>query len=201
MKTVVMAGGAGRRLGVGEKPLVNICGKPMIEWVIDALRKTRGVDEIMIAISRHTGKTRRWAESRGFKIIETSGLGYEHDIAEVSIYGTPCLIIASDLPLIRAETIERIISESLSINSQIVTVVTPLENYIKFSDINSISPVNHRYQPIGISIVKSPVRLGVESSYSSLVIESSIELLNINTLSELQLARRILCGNMDDSWR
>lgn len=201
MKTVVMAGGIGRRLGIGEKPLVDICGRPMIEWVIDTLRKARGVDEIVIATSRHTGKTRRWAESKGFRIIETSGIGYEHDIAEVSTYGTPCLIIASDLPLIRAETIEKIIRESLNINSQIITVVTPLENYARFSDIKSISPLNCKYQPIGISIVKSPIKLGVESSYSNLVIESSIELLNINTLSELQLARSILCGGKNDSWR
>ncbi|MEM1545941.1 MAG: NTP transferase domain-containing protein [Candidatus Methanomethylicia archaeon] len=201
MKTIVMAGGIGRRLGVDEKPLVDICGKPMIEWVIDALRKTRGIDEIVIATSRHTWKTRRWAESRGFGTIETSGLGYEHDIAEVSAYGTPCLVIASDLPLIKSETIEKIVRESLSINSQIITVVTPLENYIRLSDVKSISPLNHRYQPTGISIVKSPIRLGVESSYSSLVIESSIELLNVNTLNELQIARSILCGGRNDSRR
>jgi adenosylcobinamide-phosphate guanylyltransferase len=201
MKAIVMAGGIGRRIGISEKPLVDVCGKPMIEWVTEALRKACGVDEIIIATSRYTLETRRWAESKGFRVVETSGLGYEHDIAEASSNYTPCLVIASDLPLISAELIDRIINESTKINSQIVTVVTYLDSYARFSDPQSISPIDCKYQPTGISIVKSPIKLGVESSYSSLVIEWSIRLLNVNTLSELQLVRSILCGGGVDSWR
>lgn len=200
MKAIIMAGGAGRRIRLSEKPLVNVCGKPMIEWVIEALRGVHVIDEVIIATSHHTRKTRRWAEAKGLRVIETSGLGYEHDIAEISSYSTPCLAIASDLPLIGAEVIEEIIRESLNINSQIVTVVTPLEGYIRFSDAQSISPIDGRYQPVGISVIKSPIRLGVESSYSNLIVKPSIKLLNVNTINELQLARSILCGGRGDPW-
>lgn len=36
MFALIMAGGAGSRLGLGEKPVVDVCGRPMIRYVLDA---------------------------------------------------------------------------------------------------------------------------------------------------------------------
>jgi len=37
MDALVMAGGKGARLGKDEKPLTNLCGKPLIQYVLEAL--------------------------------------------------------------------------------------------------------------------------------------------------------------------
>ena len=36
MLALILAGGEGARLGMGEKPLVTICGRPMVGYVIEA---------------------------------------------------------------------------------------------------------------------------------------------------------------------
>ncbi len=195
MKAVVMAGGSGKRMGLVEKPLVNICGKPMIEWVVEALRKAQEIDEIWIATSPCTLETRRWAENKGFKVFETSGLGYEHDIAEISAYAAPCLVIASDIPLIEPRIIDEVIRKSINIDSNLVTVVTPLKGYSNFTGDETLSPINKEYQPVGVSVIKSPIKLGTASPYSNVVIDPSIKLLNVNTIKELQLARETICGS------
>jgi len=64
MDALVLAGGSGSRmqLKVGEKPLVSICGRPMISWVVDALRSSARITRVWIAVSPQTPETRRWAD-------------------------------------------------------------------------------------------------------------------------------------------
>ena len=46
MDAIVMAGGFGQRLGMGEKPCVELLGKPLIAYVIDTLRAAKGIDRV-----------------------------------------------------------------------------------------------------------------------------------------------------------
>ena len=50
--TVILAGGEGRRIG-GNKALQAFRGRPLIEWVLDAVRK--GSDEILISANEQAG--------------------------------------------------------------------------------------------------------------------------------------------------
>ena len=49
MKAVIMAGGKGTRIAtmnaVVPKPMINICGKPILEYQIDCLRKQNITDK------------------------------------------------------------------------------------------------------------------------------------------------------------
>ena len=54
MDAIIMAGGLGSRLGMGEKPCVNILHKPLITYVIDALQEASGIDKIYVAVSPAT---------------------------------------------------------------------------------------------------------------------------------------------------
>jgi len=57
MDGLIMAGGKGTRLGLNiEKPLLEIKGKPMIDYVIETLLKSK-VGTIYIAVSKNTRKT------------------------------------------------------------------------------------------------------------------------------------------------
>jgi glucose-1-phosphate thymidylyltransferase len=65
MKAVVLAGGFARRLlpltKDTPKPLLPICGKPIIEYVVESLSSVPGIDKIYISVNRKfEGHFTRW---------------------------------------------------------------------------------------------------------------------------------------------
>ena len=59
----ILAGGQARRLGGIDKGLVEIAGRPMVEWIIEAL--TRQVDAILINANRNADRYARY----GFPVV------------------------------------------------------------------------------------------------------------------------------------
>lgn len=57
MHAIIMAGGFGSRLGMGEKPCVELLGKPLISYVIDTLQRTESIGDIYVAVSPTTPNT------------------------------------------------------------------------------------------------------------------------------------------------
>lgn len=57
MKTsvIITAGGSGKRMG-GPKQFLPLLGKPMIEWTIEAFKKTKGIDEIIVVVAEENIK-------------------------------------------------------------------------------------------------------------------------------------------------
>ena len=68
-----MAGGRGSRLKRGEKPLVKLFGRPLIDYVALALEDS-SVDRIFVATTENVPHTRKWAIERGLFVVETPGL-------------------------------------------------------------------------------------------------------------------------------
>ena len=61
---LVMAGGKGTRMRLAEeKPLIKVCGKPVIEYVIAALRNAKKIDSIVVATSTMHTKNHEVPES------------------------------------------------------------------------------------------------------------------------------------------
>ncbi|MEN3037489.1 MAG: NTP transferase domain-containing protein, partial [Candidatus Methanosuratincola petrocarbonis] len=75
-----MAGGKGSRLGMGEKPMVRLYGKTLIDYVVSAVRPS--VERIIVATTRVTPETRRWSLEMGLEVVDTSGSGYIPDMVE-----------------------------------------------------------------------------------------------------------------------
>lgn len=107
-----MCGGAGTRLDRGEKPLVEIDGRPMVDRVLDALGPV-GIDARYAATSPRVPKTARHLRERDdVTVIETEGNGYVADLTSVldgEIVDRPALTVVSDLPLLEGEVVERTI--------------------------------------------------------------------------------------------
>ena len=59
-----MAGGRGSRLKMGEKPLVTLFGRPLIDYVALALEDS-SVDRIFVATTENVPHTRKWATREG----------------------------------------------------------------------------------------------------------------------------------------
>ncbi|MFW5638702.1 MAG: NTP transferase domain-containing protein, partial [Methanoculleus sp.] len=78
MLALIMAGGKGSRLRMGEKPLVTICARPMLSYVIDAFEAAG--HEVVVVASHRTPYTKNWCRARGVTLYEAEGLGYVEDI-------------------------------------------------------------------------------------------------------------------------
>ena len=80
MRALIMAGGAGTRLMLGEKPLVTINGTPMISLVLAAFERA-GYDSVIVTSPR-TPFTINWARVNGIECIRGAGQGYIQDLQE-----------------------------------------------------------------------------------------------------------------------
>ncbi len=101
MFAAVMCGGRGSRMklpfrGAGEKPLVEVCGKKLVDYVLDEL-----TDLNVIAVtSPNTPETERYLKDSGVETIRAPGKGYVSDLLWfVREYNLtfPLLVLSSDL--------------------------------------------------------------------------------------------------------
>lgn len=107
MLALIMAGGEGTRLRLGEKPLVTICGRSMLSYVIDAF--SAAGHEVVVVASHKTPFTKNWCRAQGVVLYEAEGLGYVEDInaaaADLEEAGTPFFTCVSDLPCLAPDII------------------------------------------------------------------------------------------------
>ncbi len=80
---LVMAGGKGKRLGLPvEKPLLPFLGKPLIEWVTDAVKSAGNVSDFFVVTSENTLKTEKWCLTNKLKVVRTDAKGYHDDLKQ-----------------------------------------------------------------------------------------------------------------------
>jgi len=109
MHALIMAGGSGRRLDLGEKPLILIGGRPMISYVIDAF-SAAGFEPVVTA-SPTTPMTINWCRAHDVPVFKADGAGYVEDmICAVRIMEEqkPLFISVADIPCISPEIIRTI---------------------------------------------------------------------------------------------
>lgn len=109
MFALILAGGPGSRLGMGEKPLVTIKGTPMILPVIEAFY-TAGC-EVVVILSRKTPYTHAWCRAQGIPHYTASGGGYIEDILEsvrILEITEAFFTSVSDLPFLEADLVRDI---------------------------------------------------------------------------------------------
>ena len=97
---LVMAGGKGTRMQIAqEKPLIKVCGKPVIEYVLEALKNAKKIDSIVVAVSSCTPKTAKFLSQFPVKVVETPGKDYVSDMgyAAQNLKLGVFLAIAADL--------------------------------------------------------------------------------------------------------
>ncbi|UZE92376.1 MAG: TIGR00454 family protein [Methanosarcinales archaeon] len=196
MDALVMAGGPGNRLGKGEKPLISLCGKPMISYVLDALHQSDGVDKIFVATSPHTLETRKYLENMRIEVVETKGIGYVSDLVEATeILGlrTPFLVVMSDLPLLSAKLIDEIIDVYWKINKPALSVYVPI-SVCKDASIRPSTVLNIDEElivPAGVNILDGGlIKEGQEEH--RLVLKYQELAVNVNTIDDLRICKQLL---------
>ena len=127
---LVMAGGKGTRMKLTEeKPLIKVCRKPVIEYVLAALREAKKIDKVIVATTSCTPKTTALMRQLGVEVIETPGKDYVSDMGYVvqTLKLGVFLAVAADLPLVRGEMIDAVVERYERCGKPALTVAVPLE--------------------------------------------------------------------------
>ena len=197
---LVMAGGRGTRMQIPqEKPLIKICGKPAIEFVLEALKKAKKIDSIIVAVSNCTPKTAAFLGQFPVKVVVTPGKDYVSDMgyASQTLKLGVFLAIAADLPLVKGEVLDAIVERYERCGKPALTVAVPLETKTKLgmSVEYSFKMDNKEVVPVGINVIDGHKRYGDEWLDQDIYLLYLDELaVNINTVQELQLAERLIAN-------
>jgi len=177
-----MAGGRSSRLNYIEKPMLMICSKPMIERVFGTACKI--TDKVFVAVSPYTIKTKRWCLKNNIELIETTGKDYVHDLQLLlNMFKRPVLILPADTPFITDKILLDFLSRTEKISADVITLLVDRSRFP--NELRALTK-----EPVGISLFK-----GAGYKWSSIVMSEFPELLDIDTISELQYARR-LCNEI-----
>ncbi len=195
---LVMAGGRGTRMKLQvEKPLIEVCGKPVIQYVLAALKEAKKIDRIIVATSEHTPKTTALMRKLGVEVVETPGKEYVSDMGWVvqTLKLGVFLAVAADLPLIKPELIDAIVERYEVCGKPALTVAVPLEIKTQLGMCIDYSFKHEETDavPVGLNIIDGSKRYGDEWLDQDIYLDKHFELsVNINTVDELHLAERLL---------
>jgi adenosylcobinamide-phosphate guanylyltransferase len=167
MHALVMAGGKGTRMNARcEKPLLNINGKPMISYVLNALIDSKCFNYVWVAVSKNTVNTKAYLNEhyRSVMVIDTPAIDYVYDLNYALTYisnhmynAEPILITAADLPLLDSNIVKYIIDmyEHYSSKKDAWIVIVVSTKLLRYTQVSSKLPrvygMDQYYS--GISIV------------------------------------------------
>jgi len=194
MHALIMAGGEGRRINLGEKPLVLVCGRPMISYITDAFNAA-GIAPV-VAASQKTPMTMNWCRAQGIDMVRAAGNGFIPDMIEAVKSldeQNPLFISVSDLPCITTEIIQSIF-ENYTLSGKDacstwipVQLVRSLRCSITYED--QICGV--RACPAGINILRGSLIDQLQDEQQILLNEPGLAL-NVNSRHDLAIAEEFL---------
>lgn len=201
---LVMAGGKGTRMKLAvEKPLINVCGKSSIEYVLAALKDAKKIDETIVATTCVTPKTTALMQQLGVKVIQTPGqdyvsdMGYTVQTLKLGVF----LAIAADLPLVKPKMIDEIVERYEKCGKPALTVAVPIEVKTRLGmgvEYSFKTDDGCEVVPVGVNVIDGNKRYGDEWLDQDIFVLDYEELaVNINTVAELQLAEQLLAKRND----
>lgn len=184
---LVMCGGRGTRLRpevTGEKPLVEVGGRPLIAHVLAALGESR-IETIYAAVSPSTPETATWLEPTDVQVIETAGEGYIADLsAALDVVGRPVLTVTADLPLLTGEHIDRAIEAA---DGDSLAVCVPLKTAERV-----VESVETTLEYDGTTVVPTGLNVVGDGQTNHVVWSAERLALNLNRPADRRRANRWL---------
>lgn len=196
---LIMAGGKGTRMGLAkEKPLLPLLGKPLIDWVAEAVANAKLVSEFYVVTSANTPETEKHCQSRGWKILRTDAKGYHNDLkqaAQMANLSGPVLTVPADSPAVTGKFLDKVISQFQSCNRDFFAVFVPIQTRegLELSVDSTDEYMGVWYAVSGVNIVNGAKIQGEGKIETSAIITEDTEaVLNINTAKDLQIAEKIM---------
>jgi adenosylcobinamide-phosphate guanylyltransferase len=196
---LIMAGGKGSRMGLQtEKPLLPFLGKPLIDWVAEAVIDTKNVFEFYVITSANAPQTEKHCIERSWKVLHTDAKGYHNDlkqaVAKANLTG-PILTMPSDVPAITGRSLDRVIGEFEVCGKDFLAVFVPIKSR---QDLGlSISSTDEYkgiwYAVSGINVINgAKVQSEGKIETAAIITEETEVLLNVNTTKDLEIAQEIM---------
>jgi adenosylcobinamide-phosphate guanylyltransferase len=193
MLALILAGGEGSRLRLGEKALVLVHERPMIAWVLDAFCDADC--EPVVVTSYKTPFTRNWCRANGFDYLDTAGVGYVEDLIEaVGMCGVEGKLFtsAADIPCLTRDIICRIRESHVDSDLPACSVWVP----VSWCEAFGMQPPRYRKVVCGVMAAPCAVNILIGSLIQSVQEENCLLLdepglaFNINTREDLAALER-----------
>jgi adenosylcobinamide-phosphate guanylyltransferase len=196
---LILAGGKGKRMNLPvEKPLLPFLGKPLLDWVVEAVALASKVSEFYVVTSMNTPETEKHCQSMGWKVLRTDAKGYHSDLKQaVRLAGLlgPVLTIPADLPAVTGKFLDKVISAFEGCGKDFLAVFVPIKKR-EGLELSVSSTDEYRgvwYAVSGVNIVDgAKIQLEGKIETSAIITEESEVLLNINTLKDWEIAEKIM---------
>ena len=196
-----MAGGVGSRFFTngwsGEKPMVELRGMPLIDYMINTLKRSTSIERIFVVTSPSVPETRNYLSAReDVEVIPAPGLGYVGDMVhgiQAAGIGAPALVVMSDLPLVTPELIDRVVSTYNQREEPALSVHTPLYVCKKLGQ-RPTAVFNRDGElivPCGINILDGSL-INEEQPDFNLILPETEVALNVNTVQDLKRCEQLL---------
>lgn len=193
---LIMAGGKGTRMKLDvEKPLVEVNGKPLVQYVVDALKNTDKISNILVATSKNTPRTESFLKEQGIDTIETPGDGYVQDLGFIISnfeLDDILLTITADLPLVNSDIISHVLEEYEKSDKPAMSVLVPIHVFEEYGIKPTMTFEN--LIPSGLNVLRS---INKAQDEKVLIIERIELALNINTYEDIKLLKNLL-GDQDE---
>jgi len=172
----------------------------MLKRVVKALKSSKFVEAVFIAVSEWTPNTKREAERLGI-VIETSGSGYVDDLREAlkivwTKYGFKDVVVASsDLPLLDGKLIDDVVKKYVESGKEALTVVVDRDAYerLGFDAEYLMEHGGTRVVPVGLNVLRADLVDRKGFLDEEIYLHSRAErLVNVNTIDEAKRAEEIL---------
>jgi adenosylcobinamide-phosphate guanylyltransferase len=196
---LIMAGGKGSRMGLSsEKPLLLFLGKPLIDWVCEAVESAKKVSEFYVITSANTPETEKHCQQRGWRVLRTDAKGYHDDLKQAVFRANlmgPVLTMPSDVPAITGRFLDKVVSAFEVCGKDFLAVFVPIEKRLELG--LSVSSTDEYkgvwYAVSGINIVNGAKIQGEGKIETSAIITDETEVaLNVNTTKDFEVAQRIM---------
>lgn len=140
------------------KPLVDICGKPMIWWVYKQVKKVKELAEVYVATD--DSRIMRVCEMYDIPSVYTSDKHKTptdriHEVSE-KVKADYYISINGDEPLIEPETISRIIPQKITSDLFVSNIITTIKDPVEVIDFTNLKVVINNNNE-GIYISRSPI--------------------------------------------
>jgi len=187
MRALIMAGGDGSRLSLGEKPLILVRGRPMISYVTDAFRSA--MCEPVIVSSSKTPMTANWCRANGIAVVRTEGDGYIEDMTSAVQHleeNQSIVISVSDIPCITPSIITTILRSYHDCGKDALSTWVPAH---RVKSCRGGMPYHEQIGgvdacPAGVNILRGD-RIGKEQEEFVLLLDEPRLALNVNTREDL----------------
>jgi adenosylcobinamide-phosphate guanylyltransferase len=193
VEAIVMVGGSGRFIDGSEKTCIDISGKPLICYTIDALEKAEGIDNVFVALSPVSPNCEDIVKahySDRVKVVHTSGRDYVgdmvHAVKEAGVDG-PVLMIMYDLVMVTPEMIDQIVEEYAICGKPAMSVYVPISTYrsLGFRPETVFNRDGQFIVPTGINIMVGK-DINIEQEDCNLVLDMPELTMSIRTMDDVK---------------